>query len=86
MVPKLEREELEEAVAHFRFAEFARPDFIVDREARAWDLERRSPHAARLIPLGTATVPDLGIARRGPVVYSFYRVDWSGFDASRPSP
>jgi hypothetical protein len=86
MVPKLEREELEDAVAHFRFAEFARPDFIVDREARAWDLERRSPHAARLIPLGTATVPDLGIARRGSVVYSFYRVDWSGFDASRPSP
>jgi hypothetical protein len=80
MITVLQEEPMEDALAHFHFASFARPDFLIDRADRAYDLKRRSPYGACLTPLGTATVPNLGIARPGTVVYSFYRVDWDAFD------
>ena len=80
MIPLLEREPFEDAVAEFHFAAFARPLYVVDRAALAFDLERRSPFAACLEPLGTAAVPNLGITRPGRVVYSFYRIDWEIYE------
>lgn len=80
MVPYLEREEPEQAVARFRFASFARPEFVVDRAERAWDLLRRSPYRACLDTVGTAVVPNLGVARPEPRVYSIYRVRWDVYD------
>jgi hypothetical protein len=86
MLAVLHEEEMEDAVARFRFASFARPDYLVDRESRAWDLRRRSPYSRVLVPIGTATVPNLGIARPDSVVYSIYRIDWDAYDrlGSRP--
>ena len=34
-------------------------------------------------PIGTARVPNLGIARPTPAVYTVYRVDWVAFDSLR---
>lgn len=84
MITVLQQEQMEDAVAHFRFASFARPEYLVDRADRAWDLKRRSVYGACLAPLGTATVPNLGIQRPGTVVYSFYRIDWNAFDRAHP--
>ncbi len=81
MVPLLEREQPEDLVANFSFAAVARPDFLVDRAPRAYDLLARSRFAGALVPLGSAAVPNLGIARPGPVVYSFYRVNWAAYDS-----
>jgi hypothetical protein len=83
MVPVLERWPQEEAVARFEFARFSRPMFLVDRAASAWDLQRRSPYAAALVPLGHAEVPNLGVARPEPAVYTFYRIDWAAYDSLR---
>jgi hypothetical protein len=83
MVRFLQREPQHEAIAAFRFAAFARPEFIVDRDSSEFSLLRRSPWAASLEPLGSATMPNLGIARPEPVVYSFYRVRWTSFDSLR---
>lgn len=80
MIPILQEEEMEDAVANFRFASFARPEYLIDRAERAFDLRRRSRYGACLTPLGTASVPNLGIARPTTAVYSFYRVDWSAYD------
>ena len=77
MLPYLEREPWETALANLRFASFARPEFVVDRAARPGDLMERSPHADCFAPIGDASVPNLGIARPGEAVYTFYRVDWS---------
>jgi len=65
-----------------------RPTFLVDRSPRAYDLASRSPFGPALVPLGDASVPNLGIARPGAVVYSFYRVDWAAYDslAARRAP
>jgi hypothetical protein len=71
----------EDAVARFEFARFARPDYLVDRAPRAWDLARRSEWGAALVPLGHAELPNLGVARPEPAVYSFYRVDWAAYDS-----
>src|SRR5262249_20293082 len=76
MVPILRRMPAEDAIARFEFARFSRPDFVVDRAPVAWDLEQRSPWRACLVPLGHAALPNLGVARPGPAVYSFYRIDW----------
>ncbi len=81
MVPVLERWPQEEAVSRFEFARFSRPGFLVDRAAIAWDLQRRSPWAVALVPLGHAEVPNLGIARPDAAVYSFYRIDWAAYDS-----
>jgi len=81
MVPILRRMPQEDAVARFEFARFARPEFVVDRAERAWDLQRRSPWRGALVPLGHASLPNLGIARPGEAVYSFYRIDWAVFDS-----
>lgn len=81
MVPVLQRWPQEEAVARFEFARFARPTFLVDRAPSAWDLLRRSPSAAALVPLGHAEVPNLGVARPEAAVYSFYRIDWAAYDS-----
>jgi hypothetical protein len=86
MVPLLEREPEESAVARLAFSHFARPDYLIDRAESADDLLRRSPYAARLTPLRHAVVPNLGIARPGPVTYTLYRVDWAGFDTTRTLP
>jgi hypothetical protein len=81
MVPILERMPLEDAVARFEFVRFARPEFVVDRAGRAWDLLRRSPWSAALVPLGHASLPNLGVARPGEAVYTFYRIDWAAYDS-----
>jgi hypothetical protein len=81
MIPLLEREAPEDVIARLRFASFARPEFLVDRAPSANDLMRRSPFAACLTPLGHASVPNLGIARPGERVYTFYRVEWDCIDA-----
>jgi len=83
MIPYLVRETQEEATAAFRFAAFARPEFLVDRAARPWRMLEESPYATSLVPLGTARMPNLGIARPEPAVYSFYRVDWAAYDSFR---
>ena len=44
---------------------------------------QRSPYAKCLTPLGHASVPNLGIARPGEAVYTFYRVEWDCYDAIR---
>ena len=81
MVPLLERESPEDVVSRLSFASFARPEFVVDRAPSANDLARRSPYARCLTPLGHASVPNLGIARPGEAVYTFYRVEWDCYDA-----
>jgi hypothetical protein len=81
MVPILRKMSPEAAVSGFEFARFARPDYLVDRAGRAWDLTQRSPWSAALVPLGHASLPNLGVARPGEVVYSFYRIDWAAYDS-----
>ena len=81
MVPILERVSPEDAVADFEFMRFSRPDFVVDRADSAWDLERRSRFASALTRVGAATLPNLGVARPEPAVYSFYRVNWALADS-----
>jgi hypothetical protein len=83
MVPHLMRESPEDVVAGFRFATFSRPDYLVDRAERPYALLGRSPYAACLAPLGTARVPNLGLAQPSPAFYSFYRIDWTAFDSLR---
>lgn len=83
MVPLLERELPENAVANLSFESFSRPEFLVDRASVAHDLLARSPYAAALVPLGHAAVPNLGIARPGRAIYTFYRVDWAAYDSLR---
>lgn len=83
MVPHLMRAEPEVTVANFDFATFSRPDYLVDRAPGRYRLLTESRFAPCLTPLGEARVPNLGIARPEAVVYSFYRVDWTVFDALR---
>jgi arabinofuranosyltransferase len=71
----------EEAIARFAFARFARPDYVVDRAPRAWDLQARSPWRAALVPVGADSLPNLGVARPGVAVYSIYRIDWAAYDS-----
>lgn len=83
MVPLLHKEQPEDIAANFSFVAVGRPDFLVDRALRPYELSERSRYGAALIPLGHASVPNLGIARPGAVVYSFYRVDWAAYDSLR---
>ncbi len=83
MVPHLMRDEPEVTVANFDFATFSRPGYLVDRAPGRYRLLTESPWAPCLTALGEAGVPNLGIARTEPVVYSFYRVDWTVFDSLR---
>ena len=83
MVPFLMREPMEDAIAGFAFATFSRPDYLVDRDPDANGLLRRSHYAACLAPIGSSTVPNLGIARPEPMTYTVYRIDWAAFDSVR---
>jgi hypothetical protein len=85
IVPMLRREPPETMIAEMRFASFVRPDYLMDRAPRAWELLERSPYAAALAPVGHASVPNLGVARPGEVVYSIYRVRWDAYDSLRAS-
>jgi hypothetical protein len=81
IVPLLRHEVPENVVANLRFSSFSRPEFLIDRASVANDLLARSPYSAALTPLGDASVPNLGLARPGQAVYTFYRVDWAAFDS-----
>jgi hypothetical protein len=81
VIPLLAVEEQPEMIANLRFASFSRPEFLIDRAPTPWDLKSRSPYSECLIPIGQATVPNLGIARPDSAVYSIYRVDWPAYDA-----
>ena len=83
MLPFLVRGPMEEAVSGFAFATFSRPDYLIDRDPQTYGLVRRSPYGASLIPIGSSTVPNLGIARPDPMTYSVYRIDWAVFDSLR---
>lgn len=78
MAPYLEREVPAAAIAGFRFAAFARPEYLVDRGPRPDDLRRRSRYAPALALLGVAGA--LGPDRAAPF-YSLYRVDWAAADS-----
>lgn len=80
MVPLLAKETPEDLVANFSFARVERPEYLVERAPHAFDLVRRSRYGDALVPLGSASVPNLGIARPQAVVYSFYRIDWAVYD------
>jgi hypothetical protein len=87
VVPLLAQEEQSEMIANLRFASFARPEYLVDRAPRPFDLLGRSPYAAALVPIGQASVPNLGIARPDSAVYTIYRIDWPAYDRlQEPSP
>jgi len=86
IVPLLAQEEQPTMIANLRFASFTRPEFLVDRAPRAFDLLQRSPYAGALIPIGQASVPNLGIARPDSAVYSIYRIDWPAYDRLREAP
>lgn len=81
VVPLLAEADQPEMVAHLRFASFTRPEYLIDRAPAPFDLLRRSPYAPALVPIGQASVPNLGIARPDSAVYSIYRVDWATYDA-----
>ena len=81
MVPLLARERAEDVIANFSFASVARPDYLIDRAPRDFDLLTRSRFAAALVPIGHASVPNLGIAKPGSAVYSVYRVNWAVYDS-----
>jgi len=81
IVPLLDRETPEDLVANFSFARIERPEYLVDRAPHAYDLAARSRFGDALVPLGSASVPNLGIARPDAVVYSFYRIDWAVYDS-----
>jgi hypothetical protein len=83
MVPLLEQHPAEQVVADLEFASFARPQFLVDRADSSEELLHRSRYGACLVPIGSATIPGLGIARPGDAVYTFYRVDWAAYDTLR---
>jgi hypothetical protein len=80
MIPLLERESEEQAVANFDFASFSRPDYLIDRAPERDRLRATSPFGSCLVSLGEARVPNLGVSQPEPVVYTFYRVDWTVFD------
>ena len=86
MIPLLERETPEDLVANFSFARIERPQYLVDRAPRAFDLAERSRFGGALVALGSASVPNLGIARPGAVVYTFYRIDWAAYDSLLARP
>jgi len=80
MAPYLERETPADAIASFRFAAFARPEYLVDRGPRPDDLRQRSRYAPALALLGVASVLGPGPGRPAPF-YSLYRVDWAVADS-----
>jgi hypothetical protein len=80
MLPYLAREAPGDAIANFRFAAFARPDYIVDHGPRPDDLRRRSPYASALTLLAVIPPSEHGLARPDPF-YSLYRVDWARADS-----
>ena len=81
MVPLLEKEPFDKLVENFSFASVARPDYLIDRGPREYELLARSRFSAALVPLGHASVPNLGIAHPGSAVYSIYRIDWAAYDS-----
>jgi arabinofuranosyltransferase len=88
MAPYLEREVPADAIANFRFAAFARPEYLVDCGPRRDDLRQRSRYAPALALRDVASVLDAGPGRPTPY-YSLYRVDWAVADSigapSRPN-
>jgi len=83
MVPLLDRDAPEEVVSRLGFSNFSRPRFLVDRGSVAGDLLQRSPYAPALEVMGSAPLPNLGVARPDPAVYTFYRVNWARVDSMR---
>jgi hypothetical protein len=81
MVPILEKEQPEDIVANFSFASVGRPDYVIDRAPRAYDLISRSRYSSALVAIGHASVPNLGIAHPTTAVYSIYRIDWAAYDS-----
>jgi hypothetical protein len=81
MIGPLTRHSPEAVIEEFDFAAFSRPDYLVDRAPSANHLLQRSRWAPCLTTLGDAAVPNLGLARPEPVVYSFYRIDWAVYDS-----
>jgi hypothetical protein len=77
MMPLLEREPHESALANLSFAPFAQPEFVVDRAERSNDLLRRSPHPDAFVPIGDVTVLHRGSGPPREITYTVYRVDWS---------
>jgi hypothetical protein len=84
MVPILERETPENAIANLSFSSFAKPEFLVDRALADDDLRRRSRFGPCLTRLGSGAIDGLGISQPETTIYTFYRVDWSCADTASP--
>jgi hypothetical protein len=77
----LARYTYERMVLEFRFAEHARPDYLVDVDTESRRLLRQSPYAPCLTLIEERPYDYRSLLNPGPAFLTVYRVDWECYEA-----
>ena len=84
MAPIAVREGYDAIVDRLLFERVGRPLYLIDRAREASRLARTDDPANPYVFITSRSVPDLGITRPGPYVYSLYAIRWVLFDRMHP--
>jgi len=84
MAPIAVREGYDAIVDRLLFERVGRPLYLIDRAREANRLARTEDPANPYVFLTSRSIPDLGITRPGPFVYSLYAIRWEVFDRMHP--
>jgi hypothetical protein len=80
ITPLLQRYGYDDVVVNMRFAEVARPPYLIDRADMPRRMLFQSPYATCLAVIMVRRVDRRGIQHPEPAFYTLYRVDWLAFD------
>ena len=84
MAPIAVREGYDAIVDRLLFERVGRPLYLIDRARETNRLARTDDPANPYVFITSRSVPDLGITRPGPYVYSLYAIRWDVFDRMHP--
>jgi hypothetical protein len=84
MAPIVVRAGYDAVVRDFLFEGIGRPSYLIDRGREADRLGRSAGEPSPYEFLFARMIPNLGVTRPTPYVYSVYRIDWEAYDETHP--
>jgi hypothetical protein len=84
MAPVMVRSGYDAVVEDFLYERAGRPDYLIDRAHRQDRLGAPSGEPGPYRFLFARVIPNLGLTRPTPYVYSVYRIDWEAYDQLHP--
>jgi hypothetical protein len=86
LIPLVDRFTIEEIAAGLRFAELARPGYLIDRHVAPARLDGAHGGVFERLPIEPCGIAGLGVRSPQTIYYTAYRLHWDRYRPAAESP